>query len=184
MKREEPWLREQERVREPMRPRHAPRPTETALPAALEERAEDWSWNPQFALDLQDFPHLFLHHEQFNKQTHEWLDIAYAKITDIHNDGEDGYFNKFEKNIGWTQHITPIIFSDPSITDQLVRCLSTTKSSGVATRLMFVVCPFGTICSKPSYTRLAGTPARFRELRGWFHHLGRDDQSSERQMPL
>ena len=122
LRREDRWLRAHERDSERMRAQHAARSTEIALRAELKERGEDWAWNSKFALDLQDFPYLFLHRDRFDKKTHEWLEIVNAKITHVGLSGEDGYFNKLQRNIGWTQYIAPIIFTLVSITDKLVRC--------------------------------------------------------------
>ncbi len=122
IKREDRWLNQHEHGSERMRARHAARSTEIALRAALVSRGEDRSWNRRRALGLQDFPYLFLHRERFDDQIREWLEIVNAKVMHIRNDGEEGYFKKLEKNVGWTQYITPIIFSRPEITDKLVRC--------------------------------------------------------------
>lgn len=122
IKREERWLRQHNRDSEKTRARQAARSNEIALRAALKKRNEDWSWNPKLGLDLQNFRYLFLHRERFNDQIREWLDFVSTKITHIRNDGEDSYFKKLEKNIGWTRLITPIIFTLVSIADKLVRC--------------------------------------------------------------
>lgn len=122
IKREDRWWRKHERDSEQMRAAHAARSTEIALRAELQQRGEDWSWDSKFALDLQDFPYLFLHRKKFSKQTCTWLEIVNAKITHIGNGGEDGYFKKLERNIGWTRYITPILLASVSISDKLVRC--------------------------------------------------------------
>lgn len=122
IQREDRWWRKHERDSEQMRAAHAARSTEIALRAELKERGEDWVWNPKFALDLRDFPYLFLHRMKFGKRTRDWLEIVNAKITHIGNAGGDGYFKKLEQNIGWTQYIAPIIFAAVSIVDKLVRC--------------------------------------------------------------
>jgi hypothetical protein len=122
IRREDRWLRRSERDTEQMRAQHAARSTEIALRAKLEKNGADLSWNSKRALDLQGFSYLFLHRDRFDKQTRTWLEIVNAKITHISRDGEDSYFKKLEQNIGWTQYITPIIFTAISITDKLVRC--------------------------------------------------------------
>jgi hypothetical protein len=122
IRREERWQRDHDRDCERMRAQRAARSTEITLLDELADRGEDWPWNPKRALDLQDFAYLFLHRNRFSEQICQWLEIVNAKITHVHNDGEDGYFKKLEQNIGWARYITPIIFSGPSITDRLVRC--------------------------------------------------------------
>lgn len=122
LKREDRWWQERERDEEQMRAAHAARSTEIALRAELQQRGEDWSWDSKYALDLQDFTYLFLHRKRFGKRIKTWLEVVNAKITHTCRNGDDGYFKKLERNIGWTRYITPIIFALVSITDKLVRC--------------------------------------------------------------
>ena len=80
------------------------------------------TWNPNRALDIQDFEYLHLHRHHFDEQVREHLEIVAAKINRVSDDGRDGYFNKLERNIGWTPHIVPLLFTELPVVDKLVRC--------------------------------------------------------------
>ena len=122
IKREDRWWASHERVTDSMRAKHEACSTESELRAELAEAIDDWTWNPKRALDLQDFKYLFLNRKKFNKQTCQRLEIINSKINRVSEDGRPGYFNKLEKNVGWTRYILPILFSCVSIADKLVRC--------------------------------------------------------------
>jgi hypothetical protein len=80
------------------------------------------TWDRNRALDIQDFDYLFWHRERFNERLRTYLEIIATKITHINRDGDDGYFNKLERNVHWTRHITPMLFSQYAYLDNLVRC--------------------------------------------------------------
>lgn len=79
-------------------------------------------WNRNRALNRQDFDYLFQHRRHFNKIIRTYLEIIAAKLTHVRQDGEDGYFNKLERNVGWKEHITPLIFSQYPYAEKVVRC--------------------------------------------------------------
>jgi hypothetical protein len=170
IKREDRWWRKHERDSEQMRAAHAARSTEIALREELEESGADLSWNSKRALDLQNFQYVFLHRERFDEQTCKWLEIVNAKITHVSKDGEDGYFKKLEQNIGWTQHITPIIFSHPSVTDKLVRCgiWSNAKNSRRCHQVEFcALCLWNDILKALVYA-FGGHSGAFSKAVAWF----------------
>ena len=80
------------------------------------------TWNPNRALDLQDFDYLLIHRNRFSETVSTQLEFIAAKITHIKKDGDDGYFNKLERNVGWTKHITPLVRCQVDYVDKLVRC--------------------------------------------------------------
>jgi len=92
----------------------------------LKERYNDdpefWTWNPNRALNLQDFDYLFIHRAQFNETISTQLEFIASKITHVKPDGDDGYFKKLEQNVGWTHHITPLVICQVRNVDKLVRC--------------------------------------------------------------
>ena len=104
------------------RVRRAARATDHALKIDLDRSGDDFAWDPKRALDLRYFNYLFFHRNRFTDQIRTWLEIVNAKITHVRANGEDGYFNKLERNIGWTPYITPILFAKPIIADKVVRC--------------------------------------------------------------
>lgn len=81
-----------------------------------------FEWDENRALDRQSFDYLFYHREHFKPQVQTCLEIIASKIMHVTADGEDGYFNKLEKNIGWVAHITPILFAMFPEMEKLVRC--------------------------------------------------------------
>lgn len=89
-----------------------------------------FKWTPNRSLNRQDFDYLFWHRDQFNPPIRELLEIVAAKISHLKKNGEPGYFNKQEHNVGWTGFITPLILVrhsfalarlDPLI-ERIVRC--------------------------------------------------------------
>ena len=79
-------------------------------------------WNPNRALNIQDFDYLHLHRHQFSKQIRNQLETIADKITHIRRDGMDGYFNKLERNLGWTVSMVPLLFTQLPVVEKLVRC--------------------------------------------------------------
>ena len=79
-------------------------------------------WNSNRALDRQDFHYLHFHRHRFASPIPKHLEIIASKITHITAKGEDGYFHKLERNIGWTPHIVPMVFTQHPVVDKLVRC--------------------------------------------------------------
>ena len=122
IRREDRFLNNLVRDSERRRAKREARATETALRAELAEEIDSWNWNPKRALDLQDFKYLFLHRQHLDTQAREWLEIISAKIKRVGDDGRVGYFNKLEKNVGWTPYVLPLIFSRVDKADALVRC--------------------------------------------------------------
>ena len=122
IRRDDRWHLDRIRADELKRAKREARATESKLRAELAEEIADWSWNPKRALDVQDFTYLFLHRKHLDLQVCQWLEIVSAKINRVSESGRLGYFNKLERNIGWTDYILPIMFSRVAITDKLVRC--------------------------------------------------------------
>ena len=120
------------------------------------------TWDSNRALDLQEFDYLFWHRERFGKQIQTWLEIIATKITHIRQDGEDGYFKKLEKNVGWKGHITPMVFSGYAYLDNLIRCglWSHAKNSRRVTSPICVRCASGMICCGRGPRHSVRTPAR------------------------
>lgn len=79
-------------------------------------------WNSNRALYFQDFDYLHFHRQRFASPIPKHLEIIASKITHITANGEDGYFRKLERNIGWTTHIVPMVFTQHPVVDKLVRC--------------------------------------------------------------
>jgi hypothetical protein len=79
-------------------------------------------WNRNRALDIQNYDYLFWHRHNVNELTRTYLEIIAAKITHINQDDKDGYFKGLERNVNWTRHITPLLFSQYAYLDNLVRC--------------------------------------------------------------
>ena len=79
-------------------------------------------WDENRSFDRQDFDFLFYHRSHFKPWARTYLEIIASKLTHESLNGEDGYFNKLEKNVGWAAHITPIVFGTYRYTDNLVRC--------------------------------------------------------------
>ncbi len=80
------------------------------------------AWDPNRALNLQDFDYLFYHRDRYNETIKNQLELISAKITYVKEDGEDGYFHKLERNVGWTKNITPLVMCQVHYVDKLVRC--------------------------------------------------------------
>lgn len=79
-------------------------------------------WNSNRALYYQDFDYLHFHRRRFAPPIPKHLEIIASKITHIAANGEDGYFRKLQRNIGWTPHIVPMVFTQHPVVDKLVRC--------------------------------------------------------------
>jgi hypothetical protein len=120
---EEKHVQEQRERSSRTRAKHAARKYAERLRQAYEDKPDFFKWNENRALNLMDFDYFFYHrHQPYLKGVRKWLEIAAAKIIHINEDGRPAYFNKLERNIGWRQYITPLIFAAPAITDKLVRC--------------------------------------------------------------
>ena len=122
LKSDDCWRKKNDKSSQRMRARSIARTDEIAIREQLRPDHSDLIWNPRRALVLTDFDYLFLHRERIGGDIQDWLEIINAKIKHVKDDGEDGYFNKLERNVGWTQYITPIIFCDSEIIDIVVRC--------------------------------------------------------------
>ena len=87
--------------------------------------AEDpsfFQWDENRSLDRQNFDYLFYHRAHFKPWARTNLEIIASKLTHVTQGGEDGYFNKLQRNVGWTAHITPIVLGAYRYMDQVVRC--------------------------------------------------------------
>ena len=80
------------------------------------------TWDRNRALDLQDFDYLFYHRHRHIEKIKTQLELIASKISYVKADGDDGYFKKLEKNVGWTRHITPLVICQVNHVDNLVRC--------------------------------------------------------------
>jgi hypothetical protein len=80
------------------------------------------AWSRNRTLNMQDFGFLFRHRDRLSSRMCTYLEIICAKINHINDDNKKGYWNKLERNVGWTGHILPIAFSGCEFADNLVRC--------------------------------------------------------------
>jgi hypothetical protein len=119
--REKQWVDEQDAQRAQHRAARAGRLLSDQLQAQQVGHADFFRWSRR-QYDRQDFDYLLHHRHRLDETIKEHLEIVAAKITHLNKDGSDGYFNKLERNIGWTPYITPIIFSKSRHADSLVRC--------------------------------------------------------------
>jgi hypothetical protein len=122
LKKELRFLREEDKLNTNQRAKRAVRVYQYQI---CKKHAGDtgfFEWNSNRALDRQDFEYLFQHRQRFPRKIHTWLEIIASKITHINKDGQPGYFNELEQNIGWTDYITPLLFTGAEIVDKLVRC--------------------------------------------------------------
>ena len=119
---EERYMQEQRMRYARQRAQHAARNYEQRLGQAYADQPDFFRWNSNRALNLIDFDYLFCHRHHFQDHVREWLEIVAAKIIHLSRDGRSGYFNKLERNIGWREYITPLIFAGPAFTDKVVRC--------------------------------------------------------------
>jgi hypothetical protein len=115
-------LREEERLSANRRAKHASRAYESRVRREHGHEPDFFDWNPNRALDRQGFDYLFQHRQRLAKKIRTLLEIIGSKITHINENGKPGYFNKLEQNIGWTNYITPLLFTGVVIVDKLVRC--------------------------------------------------------------
>ena len=91
----------------------------------VDEKLDDISfseWSLNRAHDILDFDYLFFHRGHLIPTCSNHLEVISAKINYVTRDGEDGYFKKLEKNVGWTRHITPIVMACVACADKLVMC--------------------------------------------------------------
>jgi hypothetical protein len=99
----------------------------------LEERYKDDPsfkvWDRNRALDFQDFDYLFWHRDHLSEHIRTYLEIIASKITHITRDGNAGYFNNLETNVGWTPHITAMLIAQNPYIENLVKCGLRTHSS-------------------------------------------------------
>jgi hypothetical protein len=79
-------------------------------------------WDANRALDRREFLYQFLHRRNFSKRIQQHLEIVMAKINRVCKNGTPGFFNKLEQNIGWSEFITPLIFTGGNYLDKIVRC--------------------------------------------------------------
>jgi hypothetical protein len=113
--------------------------------ALLEQRhAGDlgfFTWNSNRSLDFQDFDYQFYHRINFSEAVRTQLEYIAAKISYTRRDGKPGYFNKLERNIGWTRGIAPLVRCRVNNAEKLVRCglWSSARNSG---RCHLPDCPY------------------------------------------
>jgi hypothetical protein len=121
LKAETGYIRKHDRAGESLKARLASRAYEDAL---FEQHANSPSlkWSPNRGLDRQNFAYLFLHRRNFSPHIQELLEIVASKLLHTHADGSPAYFNKLERNIGWSDFITLIIFSGAGIAEKLTKC--------------------------------------------------------------
>ena len=81
-----------------------------------------FKYDPNRALNLQDFDYTFCHRGMLADIKQSWLEIAATKLTYVNSDGKNGYFNDLENNVGWTRHITPFIHMPFPDFDKIIRC--------------------------------------------------------------
>jgi hypothetical protein len=81
-----------------------------------------FQWDENRSLDRQNFDYLFYHRAHFKPWARTCLEIIASKLTHVTQDDEDGYFKKLARNVGWVEHITPIVFGAYRYMDQVVRC--------------------------------------------------------------
>ena len=117
--------------------------------------AEDpsfFQWDENRSLDRQNFDYLFYHRAHFKPWARTNLEIIASKLTHVTQGGEDGYFNKLQRNVGWTAHITPIVLGAYRYMDQVVRCGigPAQRTAAAATSPTCALCACGTIISKCS----------------------------------
>jgi hypothetical protein len=93
---------------------------------APEVRAELQRWDPARWWDRSNFDYLFCHRERlgniYGRAVQEQLELVSAKINYVSPEGRDGYFKKLEQNVGWLDHILPLIFCRSKYADRLARC--------------------------------------------------------------
>jgi hypothetical protein len=119
---EERFIRASEEYWSKRRSTRAARLQVEQLKAGKPEDASFHRWSQSHARDIQDFDYLLTHRDRLDEQIKEHMEIAAAKMTHVTQDGEKGYFQKLEANIGWKDYITPIIMSQPVVADKVVRC--------------------------------------------------------------
>jgi hypothetical protein len=122
------FVHKHERERTNSRARREARVREIELEENLDPagRQDFQRWQPERRWDRSNFDYLFYHRKRLAKiygsALVQHLEIVSAKINFVSGEGRDGYFKKLERNIGWLDHILPIIFCGSHHADRLVRC--------------------------------------------------------------
>ena len=172
---EERFDKEQRKRRANERAQHAAGRCERKLGQAHEGQPDFFIWNSNRALDLVDFDYLFFHRRRLAESIRTWLEIVAAKIIHISADGRTGYFNKLERNIGWKEYITPLIFAGPSIIDKLVRCglwANTHNSRRCHQKEYCSLCLWNDVLKAPYYAFGSRSGAFYRAPAWWLITLG------------
>lgn len=115
------WLAERTAEDTKNRTIRAARILSEELEAKHQHDADFFHWSRR-QYDRQDFEYLFFHRQRLDAKKREQLEKVAAKITYLNKDGSPGYFNKLEQNVGWTDYITPILFSGSRRVEKLVDC--------------------------------------------------------------
>src|SRR6266853_139971 len=122
LKAEGRWMREHEKISDGVRAKGKACQYDELLAEKHKNDSTFKKWSANRFLDITDFDYHFFHRKHHSKTIRALLEIIASKINHVSEDGDDGYFKKLERNIGWTRYITPILLSLCPVVDNLVRC--------------------------------------------------------------
>jgi hypothetical protein len=121
-KREDRFYRKQAKIAYKSRAKSSAFKYEHLLEDHYADDPSFFQWDENRSLDRQDFDYLFYHRAHFKPWVRTCLEIIASKLTHVTLDGDDGYFKKLERNVGWVSHITPIVLGHYRYMNELVRC--------------------------------------------------------------